>query len=1152
MSNPLSLLPEPSNSVEEYLERNLSDRQRKVIDFLEKNSAEDAKKIYKTMLFCQSYPDLPAIELVLSHCLNEFVNALLRRNENERKVILEKAITDMNFYGCDEKKLKQATSDAYVKIKEKLSDELSKIKDFVKGYLEVKYQEGVTNTLAQNIKNSKESANKSRHYNGGLTGDIDGINNGISKVEDALLSLSASYFDKLQGINKILQDANSSPFKKPSDDTIRSVLSVLTNENEIYFFNNLENREWVTSLEGILSPSSKNVEPDYFWPQGAYLSRIAKEKPDEVFQIIQPYLENRLSKNADVGNFILMKIFKISENFPEDKNYALKVGEAYLNYLKHDQDLAAVVNSHYVKDFLNNLVRRGCEKLVLEIAEELLLIKPDDQKAKFNDFKTRFNDSANMDDYYYEEVLKVVKNSVLAKSSFKLFETLCKILKNAVDGEFAKESNQRLCFNRSAIEDHEQDQYRNAAEFKLITAIRDVAEYIFENDSKNRSKLIGILEEKLSDGSDFLIFTRIILHLLRKYPTKQSKAIAKHLVVKDRFDNYHIHHEYYLLLQQEFKNLSALNKKKILGFINDGFEERKNTKVPDNDDAKKERNLYANRWLFDELDCINDGLSGEWKKKYHELSKEFQKKKRPDLNHYIESGIVLDKSPLTEEQLAKKPLKELIDFLVKWKPEKGFGSENPRGLGDVIEKDFAKNPKKYLDELLLFKQVERPTYLKRVIRAFIKYENKTKKDWEILVELGKWIADQSTDFRDEEFSNFDSYAFDGDKHWGWCKQEFAKLISESCKSKEQNQIPENLSKDVVLVLKKMILDKDVILEEWEINNNDDDRYYSRAINSCHGEALAALIEFSLLEFRRNNKDYASEILTSVLDNLASQDSYLEGFAVLGRYLPWINLINRKWVEDNLEKILPKNNKEKFNAVWLTYINFVPSFDDMFDLLKDKYLFALENPTDEEKDNKRSNFKLGESIAVFYSRGKISLEDDLLKKLFKKRPQDGSAMISLIGRWCCNDNNPLPKEFVSRFKNLWDWRVANSAELPISIKECDSFKWWYKSGLFDRKWALEQLLESAKKSREERRPEIFIVGEKLFEDLQNYPETAWEVIKLMLKVKGYFMGVDIDFVKQVFGLIEKSDWGKIKKEASEVKDEFCRRNKLDEKFVSIYG
>ena len=48
-----------------------------------------------------------------------------------------------------------------------------------------------------------------------------------------------------------------------------------------------------------------------------------------------------------------------------------------------------------------------------------------------------------------------------------------------------------------------------------------------------------------------------------------------------------------------------------------------------------------------------------------------------------------------------------------------------------------------------------------------------------------------------------------------------------------------------------------------------------------------------------------------------------------------------------------------------------------------------------------------------------------------------------------------------------------------------------------------------------------------------------------------MDVDIDFVKQVFGLIEKSDWTEIKNEAIEAKNEFCCRQKLDEKFANIY-
>jgi len=1149
ISNYLST--ETSNSVEEYLKKNLSERQKKVIDFLDKIEAGDAKKIYKTMLFCQSYPDMPAIELVLSHCLNEFMNALLRRNESDRKVILEKAIEEMNFHGCNEKKLKEAASDAFVKIKEKLSDELFKIEGFVKLYLEVKYQEGAVIALARNIKNSKDFAHGLRHYKGNLTGNADEINNGISRIEDALISIGASYFDKLSGINKILEDANSYPFTRPSNDKIKNVLAVLTNESEIYFFNKLNNHEWFFLLKELLSPSSKNVEYDYFWPQGNYLARIAKHKSEEVFEIIKPYLENHLRKNDNVGNSILARIFKISENFPDDADYSLKVGEAYLSYLKNANDLNPIVNAYNIKDFLKNLAKRGHEDLVLQITENLLAMKPDSKEAKFNDFKTRFNDAANMDGYYFEEVLKVVKNSVLEKNSSKLFETLCAILKNAADGEFSKDSNQRLCYNRSAIEDHEQDKYRNAAEFKLITEIRDVAEYIFENDPNNSSKVIGILEEKLSNGSDFLIFTRMILHLLRKYPEQQDSAIARHLVIKERFDDYKIHHEYYLLMKREFKNLSNTNKNKILGFVNDGFKERKNTKVQDNDKAKEDRDAYAKRWLFDELDCINEGLSGEWKKKYQELSKDFKKQERPDLLHYVEEAtMVTDLSPISEDELAKMKLEEIVKFIASWQPKEGafFNEPNPKGLGDALEKDFEKNPKKYLSGLELFKQVSNPTYSKRLLRAFKKYPNKTAADWKKIIDLGDWISKQSIEIKSE---NLSSYDFDGDKHWGWCKQEFAKLVSESCKSKEEdkNKIPENLFKDVTKILEKIIFDKDAILESWKIDDNDEDRYYSRAINSSYGEALSAMIEFSLWLYRKNNKDLASKFLTPVLDKVIAEGIYLEGWAVLGRYFPWIMLIDRNWIDKNLDKIFPENDNTRFEVSWLTYLHFVPSFDEAFEVLKKKYLYALKNQK-ERKD--RSNLRLGESIAVFYARKKIDLDDEILIKLFERKSlKEGSAMMSLIGRICCNQDNIPSQEVIARFKDLWNWRVGNSKIMPISVKEYESFKWWYKSGLFDRKWALEQLLEAEKNFGDKRRSEIFIIGERLFEDLQDYPKTAWKVIELMLKVEGYFMNVDIDFTKQVFGLIEKSDWNEIKKEAGEVKDEFCRRHRLDENFVSLH-
>lgn len=958
------------------------------------------------------------------------------------------------------------------------------------------------------------------------------------------------YLKRQKILNQILNESDLN--KNLSQTQLDLAIKNIDNDLRDFFFLKLKNPHWLKPLikKGELTmPKAAKTEDgklldSNMWSEGIYLSKIAKEKPSEVFGVIKPYLEENLSKNIGVGRFVLMRVFKISENFPDDKNYSLKIGNAYLAYLKHGQNLEAVTNAHEVKDFLKDLARRDYDNLVLQITAELLAMKPSDtENAKFHDFKTRFSDSSNMEDYYCEEILKVVKGSILEKSPFRLFKTLCEILKKAVDGPFLKESNRRLCFNRSAIEDHEQDKYRTAAEFKLISAIRDSAEYIFENDSKNISKVIQILQKKLSDGSEFLIFTRMILHLLHEYPKDRNSLIAKYLTAKNRFDSYEIHHEYYRLLQQEFSNLSKLNQDKIFNFIKKG-------PPLDKGSLPKDRiNLRIKHWQLKKLECIENSLKGEWKGKYEMLSKECNKSSNPDLTSFFESGIVVDRSPLTEEEIARKSLPELIEFLIAWKSEKSFGSANPRGLSDNIEKDFVKNPRKYLDDLLLFKQVTNPTYLKRLIRAFTKYPNKTESDWKVLINLGYWIVEQKDEI---ESNDLNSYAFDEDSHWGWCKQELAILISESCKSKEQNQvqIPTSLFQDVVQILEKMILDKDVILENWKKGNDDDeDKYYSRAINSCHGEALSALIEFSLWLFRKNEENITSDFLTPVLDQMIVKNYYLEGWAVMGRYLPWIMLINKKWVQKNLDKILPEDNRSKFDSAWLSYVNFTPPFDEVFEVLKKKYLYVLQNHIARKE---RSNFKLGESIAIFYARKKINLNDEILIELFKKdNLKEGSAMISLIGRLCCNQNDPISKDVIARFKELWDWRVEAKKTNSISEGEYESFKWWYKSGLFDREWAIEQLLESMKKLGKNRRADVFIIEQRLFEDLQNYPKTAWEIIKLILKLEGYFMEVDLDFIRKAFELIEKSDWNDIKKDSYEVKDEFCRRNKLDGNFVSIF-
>jgi hypothetical protein len=131
-----------------------------------------------------------------------------------------------------------------------------------------------------------------------------------------------------------------------------------------------------------------------------------------------------------------------------------------------------------------------------------------------------------------------------------------------------EELDESICFSRSAIEYHEQDKYnKNDPVYLIISAIRDIASDIIESGNVNDIKEVF---DKLQKPNE-KIFMRLILYLLREYPAKNNRdKIVKYLTLRELFDHKSVHHEYYLLLKQEFKNLSKGNKDKVLKFIEDG------------------------------------------------------------------------------------------------------------------------------------------------------------------------------------------------------------------------------------------------------------------------------------------------------------------------------------------------------------------------------------------------------------------------------------------------------------------------------------------------------------------------------------------------------------------------------------------------------
>lgn len=100
--------------------------------------------------------------------------------------------------------------------------------------------------------------------------------------------------------------------------------------------------------------------------------------------------------------------------------------------------------------------------------------------------------------------------------------------------------------------------------------------------------------------------------------------------------------------------------------------------------------------------------------------------------------------------------------------------------------------------------------------------------------------------------------------------------------------------------------------------------------------------------------------------------------------------------------------------------------------------------------------------ALYWRGKLSLEDPLLKAFWEKEPDAlrGHAL-GYVGGAFQQTHGEIPGEIFERLKLLWAARLAWAKQAQSSEfgKEMAAFGRWFVSDKFDRGWATAQLLES---------------------------------------------------------------------------------------------
>jgi hypothetical protein len=319
-------------------------------------------------------------------------------------------------------------------------------------------------------------------------------------------------------------------------------------------------------------------------------------------------------------------------------------------------------------------------------------------------------------------------------------------------------------------------------------------------------------------------------------------------------------------------------------------------------------------------------------------------------------------------EMAEMSLDEIVKYLKASLTYESMDLENipnsKYGVGKALEYYVKQNPRKYLDDLLKFKDVVEPIYITHLFSGLRRLE-KTESDWKNIAELGLWVSAEQ-----ENKDWIDSACI-----------ELLRLFKDLFESKGL-QVDDGVAKNICDVIEKVlsVSKGHLLLKELESNYNGLD-YANTALNSSYGVAVSSLIEYAIWQ-RENKKDVTC--ISQTLNEFLNESKYEEIWTLFGMRLPALYSTFKNRTKQNINKILPENDSAndsaKFKAAWITYIIANLSYPKMFDLLKSKFEYALKNKLYIDDEDYMEG--LGRHISLYYAVYKqINLDDDMMKLIF---------------------------------------------------------------------------------------------------------------------------------------------------------------------------
>ena len=838
----------------------------------------------------------------------------------------------------------------------------------------------------------------------------------------------------------------------------------------VYFYDNISSTDWLDPLfqEGVFDELPEPVvDGDVIsypsWPEGRYLLRMAKSTTDEA---TQAFIAEIIVNISDSENQYAEAVrVQVATALPP--SVALKFAKKLRRRLSDEELFIGLIWADAIANLALHIAKADNVSPALYLLRSLLKVLPDSRPKEEMPLGIPETKVAIERWNYARLTEDNLPNFVDMCGPFEVLRiVLCPLLDRAVKlnmGDSDSQSDYSLIW-RPVIQ--ESEIHDTSPHQLLTTAVVVTAERAIQDYPQCVHELVKLLEDRRPLRA---IFVRIVLHLLT-FDTEES-----HGLITDRLSSPiimsspELRTEYVNLLRGRFPDLSIEQQDQIVKRILAGPRlERENLDTQTSTDEDK--------WTLIRLHLISKHLLPEALLRYCALRSEYSDPASllTNLPPFRTESWTGPTSPLSLDEMDRLGPRKVIAFLKGWTPEGGWGTPSPEGISRILAITVGKNAADYANEAHAFSDLE-PTYVKALFYGLT--ETGQKFSWEPVLKLSRWVVDQSRDYDYADQQITDEQAVDQDPDWGWTRSAVAHLLITGLRSRS-SRISYEYQEDVWYICRNLLCDPDPTPEYEQQYGGDLFDFTNMALNTVRGTAMHAVmgfVEWSSVNILKGigpkNEQGILNTLPRVRQVLETHlsiefDPSLSVRAVYGEWFGHLYQISKEWASGIIPILFPleRDKQDFFLAAWRSYCLMSRIDVELFELLSDRYKYAIELLKDVRRDPMRSEHKMAEQLAeLFALEEEVSSVKVMVDKFFLFADDDLRGYMVMRMAVNSKDYGRKPfKSYVDRLKCFWDQRLVVFEESEFSNDsqhELEAYGKWFLLDCLSPDWALKQLLRT---------------------------------------------------------------------------------------------